>query len=137
LAEKGFGPEPLAEMQKAIDAEHSDLFDVLAYVAFSAAPLSRAERAGAAALASVAEFTDKQRAFVDFVLAHYVVQGVDELAADKLAPLLKLKYKNAMVDALVELGPADQVRQVFVGFQRHLYTRPGPPMRPALIQPAL
>jgi hypothetical protein len=42
-----------------------------------------------------------------------------------------------MVDALSELGPAEQVRQVFVGFQRHLYARPGPPMRPALIQPAL
>lgn len=30
LAEKGFGNDQLAEMQKIIDAEKSDLFDVLA-----------------------------------------------------------------------------------------------------------
>ena len=28
----GFGREPLAEMQKVIEAENSDLFDALAYV---------------------------------------------------------------------------------------------------------
>ncbi len=37
LAEKGFGSEQLAEMQKIIDAEKSDLFDVLAHVAYALA----------------------------------------------------------------------------------------------------
>ena len=75
----------------------------------------------AAKLATAAEFTDKQRAFVDFVLAQYVKQGVGELDAEKLSPLLKLKYNNAIADAFAELGKPDQVRRVFVGFQRHLY----------------
>ena len=35
LAEKGFGRDQLAEMQKIIDAEKSDLFDVLANVAYA------------------------------------------------------------------------------------------------------
>jgi len=35
LAEKGFGPEQMAEMQRIINAEKSDLFDVLAYVAYA------------------------------------------------------------------------------------------------------
>ncbi len=35
LAEKGFGYDQLAEMQRIIDAEKSDLFDVLAYVAYA------------------------------------------------------------------------------------------------------
>jgi type I restriction enzyme R subunit len=122
LADKGFGREPLAEMQKVIEAENSELFDVLAYVSFAAPPMSRAERADAARAAAAAEFTDKQRAFVDFVLAQYVAQGVDELDADKLSPLLKLKYRNAIADAFAELGKPDQVRRVFVGFQRHLYS---------------
>jgi type I restriction enzyme R subunit len=122
LAEKGFGREPLAEMQKVIEAENSDLFDVLAYVSFAAPPVSRAERAVAAKAATGAEFTDKQRAFIDFVLAQYVAQGVDELDAEKLSPLLKLKYRNAIADAFAELGQPDQVRRVFVGFQRHLYS---------------
>ena len=123
LADKGFGREPLAEMQSIIEAEHSDLFDVLAYVAFAAEPLSRAERAAAAhsATASAAELTAPQQGFVDFVLAQYVKQGVDELDGEKLSALLKLKYSNALSDAFAELGRPDQVRQVFVGFQKHLY----------------
>lgn len=123
LADKGFGKEPLAEMQKIIEAENSDLFDVLAYVAFAAEPVSRAERAAAAKAATAAEFTDKQRAFVDFVLAQYVRQGVEELDQDKLSPLLKLRYKNALADAFADLGKPDHVRKVFLGFQRHLYQR--------------
>ena len=123
LADKGFGREPLAEMQKIIEAENSDLFDVLAYVAFAAEPMTRAERAATAKAATASEFTDKQQAFVDFVLAQYIKQGVDELDQEKLSPLLKLKYKNALGDAFKELGRPEQVRQVFVGFQRHLYTR--------------
>ncbi|WP_288132420.1 EcoAI/FtnUII family type I restriction enzme subunit R [Accumulibacter sp.] len=121
LADKGFGREPLAEMQKIIEAENSDLFDVLAYVAFAAEPLTRSERAEAAKATSAAEFTDKQQTFVDFVLAQYIKQGVDELDQEKLSPLLKLKYKNALADAFKELGKPEQVRQLFVGFQRHLY----------------
>jgi type I restriction enzyme R subunit len=122
LADKGFGREPLAEMQKIIEAENSDLFDVLAYVAFAAEPVARAERAAAAhsATTAAAELTDKQQAFVDFVLAQYVKQGVEELDTEKLSPLLQLKYR-ALTDAYAELGRSDQVRQVFVGFQRHLY----------------
>ena len=48
LADKDFGREPLAEMQKIIEAENRDLFDVLAYVAFAAEPVTRAERAASA-----------------------------------------------------------------------------------------
>jgi type I restriction enzyme, R subunit len=122
LADKGFGQEQLAEMQSAIEAENSDLFDVLAYVAFTSEPVSRADRAAAAKSATAAEFTDKQRAFVDFVLAQYVRQGVGELDQEKLAPLLQLRYR-ALGDAFDELGKPAQVRNIFVGFQRHLYER--------------
>ena len=126
-AHKGFGREPLVEMQKAIDAANSDLFDVLAYVAFASTPQSREARAAAARVVTAGEFTDKQRAFVDFVLAQYVKQGVDELDAEKLSPLLRLKYR-ALDDAFAELGRPDQVRRVFMGFQRHLYSAPRTPV---------
>jgi type I restriction enzyme R subunit len=43
-----------------------------------------------------ARFNNKQQAFLDFVLAHYVTVGVDELDQDKLTPLLRLKYSNSM-----------------------------------------
>jgi type I restriction enzyme, R subunit len=125
LAEKGFGREPLAEMQKIIDAEKSDLFDVLAHVAFAATPISRERRAAEAKMASEVGLTDKQHAFVAFVLAQYIQQGVDELDQEKLSPLLRLRYR-ALNDAFAELGKPDEVRKLFVGFQKHLYGKASP-----------
>ena len=121
LAEKGFGRDQLAEMQKIIDAENSDIFDVLAFVAYAETPLSREARAERAKAALGGHFNDKQRAFLTFVLAHYVSAGVDELDESKLGPLLKLKYHNAIADAFAELGAPHAVRRAFVGFQQYLY----------------
>ncbi len=121
LTEKGFGKDQLAEMQKIIDAEKSDLFDVLAFVAYADSPLTREERAARAKAAISAEFGDKQQAFLGFVLAHYVSAGVEELDEAKLGPLLKLKYNNAIADAFADLGTPETVRKAFVGFQRYLY----------------
>ncbi|MEI8325416.1 MAG: type I restriction-modification enzyme R subunit C-terminal domain-containing protein, partial [Betaproteobacteria bacterium] len=121
LADKGFSREPLAEMQKIIEAQNSDLFDVLAYVAFACAPQTRAQRAAMASAQTPQHCTERQQVFLDFVLAQYVAQGVDELDADKLTPLLRLKYNNAIADAVADLGSPEQIRRVFVGFQKYLY----------------
>jgi type I restriction enzyme R subunit len=120
LAEKGFGRDQLAEMQKIIDAENSDLFDVLAHVVYALPTLSREERAAQAQVQIGAVFTTRQQAFLQFVLAQYVRVGVDELAAEKLSPLLRLRY-NALADAMADLGQPEQIRQVFVDFQRYVY----------------
>src|ERR1019366_6749811 len=72
LAEKGFGAEQLAEMQRIIDAEKSDLFDVLAYIAYASSPLTREERATHAKAVIDTRFNTKQQSFLDFVLSHYV-----------------------------------------------------------------
>ena len=61
------------------------------------------------------KFTDRQQAFVDFVLVQYVKEGVEELDAEKLTPLLRLRYNNAIADAVADLGSADQIRRVFWG----------------------
>jgi type I restriction enzyme, R subunit len=121
LAEKGFGVEQMAEMQRIIDAENSDLFDVLAHVAYAMAPLTREERALRAKVEINAHFNSKQQAFLDFVLAQYVKVGVEELAQDKLSPLLKLKYHNAIADAVADLGQPEEIAKVFIGFQKYLY----------------
>lgn len=121
LAEKGFSKGHLAEMQQIMEAQNSDLFDVLAYVAFALQPVTREERAATAKIVIHAHFNDKQQAFLDFVLAQYVKEGVDELDQEKLSPLLKLKYKNAIADAMADLGDPEQIRNAFVGFQKYLY----------------
>lgn len=123
LAEKGFGREQLAEMQRIIDAEKCDLFDVLAHVAYALPPQTREERAAHAHTCIAAAFTDKQLVFLDFVLAHYTQVGVEELDLEKLTPLLRLKYHNSLADAVAELGNPDGIKAAFVGFQRYLYDR--------------
>ena len=121
LAEKGFGAEQMAEMQRIIDAETSDLFDVLAHVAYAMTPLTREERVARAKLKINSHFNRKQRAFLDFVLAQCVKVGVEELAQEKLSPLLKLKYHNAIADAVADLGQPEEIGRVFAGFQKYLY----------------
>ncbi len=121
LAEKGFGHDQLAEMQKIIDAEKSDLFDVLAHVAYALVPLTREERADRAMAVISENFNPKQQVFLDFVLSHYVALGVEELDQTKLTPLLKLKYHDSIPDAVADLGRPDEIGKVFSGFQRYLY----------------
>jgi type I restriction enzyme R subunit len=121
LAEKGFGHDQLAEMQKIIDAQNSDLFDVLAHVAYAMPTLTREERAARAKVSISAKFNSKQQVFIDFVLAHYVNVGVGELDLDKLTPLLRLKYHNSISDAVADLGKPEEIGSVFAGFQQFLY----------------
>lgn len=124
LAEKGFGSDQLAEMQRIIDAESSDLFDVLAHVAYAVPTLTRAERAANAKGRIGTEINYKQQAFIDFVLSHYVEVGVSELDREKLTPLLYLKYHNSITDAVADLGKPDEIGRLFVGFQKFLYQHP-------------
>lgn len=125
LAEAGFGPEQLTEMQKIIDAEKSDLFDVLAHVAYALPPLTREERAAKAKVAITAHFSTKQQIFLDFVLSHYVAEGVSELDQGKLTPLLRLKYHNSIADAVQDLGKPEEIGKAFSGFQKYLYAVAG------------
>ncbi len=121
LAEKGFGHDQLAEMQKIIDAENSDLFDVLANVAYARLPVTREVRAASAQMHIETSFNARQRLFLEFVLQHYVSVGVEELDPDKLTPLLRLRYDNSLADAVADLGAPEEIGQVFAGFQRFLY----------------
>ena len=98
--------------------------DVLAHVAYALSPLTRAERAARARVAIGTHFNSKQQAFLDFVLSHYIRVGVEELDQEKLAPLLRLKYRNAIADAVADLGDPENIRQAFSGFQKYLYQMP-------------
>ena len=121
LEEKGFGAAQLAEMQMIINAANSDLFDVLAHVAYALQPIPREERATHARLYIHSKCTSKQQLFLNFVLQHYVTLGVQELALEKLTPLLQLRYQNSIADAVADLGRPEDIGQLFSGFQRYLY----------------
>ncbi|MCW5787308.1 MAG: hypothetical protein KIT49_07415 [Nitrospira sp.] len=114
LAEKGFGAEQMAEMQRIIDAERSDLFDVLAHVAYAMTPLTREERAARAKAEIHTHFTGKQQAFLDFVLAQYVKDWRGRTGPRQaLAAAQTQKYHNAIADAVADLGRPEEIGKVF------------------------
>ena len=49
-----------------------------------------------------------------------IEQGVGELDDKKLPDLLELKYHSS-ADAVAKMGSANAIREVFIGFQQHLY----------------
>jgi type I restriction enzyme, R subunit len=122
LAEKGYGDEQLTEISRLIDAEKSDLYDVLAYIAYAAEPISRCDRVIARRSLIFSRYFGKQQEFLEFVLEQYVKEGVAELDRSKLPQLLELKYQ-AVRDAIEELGSVSNISEVFIGFQQYLYSQ--------------
>jgi type I restriction enzyme, R subunit len=122
LADAGYGQAELTELQKVVDAENSDLFDVLEYISFHIQPIERTYRASHARPKIFENLNLQQRDFLDFVLFKYIDMGVGELDEAKLPQLIELKY-NSITDGMDKLGGVNEVRELFIGFQKHLYER--------------
>ena len=119
LEEAGYSIEQLQDLQVMIDAQKSDLFDVLSYIAFNKEPLERTDRAKNATI-HLDSYDQRQQAFLDFVLKQYIDEGVGELDDQKLPDLLSLKYQS-IADAKQELGEIQTIRNTFIDFQKYLY----------------
>lgn len=119
LSDKGYSEAQLEDLSKLVHGEDSDLFDVLNYVAYQRELIPRLDRAEQAII-QLKDYDAKQQAFLNFVLSQYVKEGVSELDDAKLADLLKLNY-GAIDDAKAQLGPINQIRETFIGFQECLY----------------
>jgi type I restriction enzyme, R subunit len=115
----GFSKTDLIEIQTLIDAKDSDLFDVLEYIRFALAPVSRKERSELS-VRKLEELTENQRSFIEFLADQYEARGVDELEESRLERLLEAKYSN-VVDGIGKLGGVDVVRKLFLNFQANLY----------------
>jgi type I restriction enzyme, R subunit len=121
LDEAGYGKEELSTLQKLIDAEKSDLFDVLEYVFNSdIKPITREARVAAAQANIFAFLNAQQKEFIDFVLSKYIETGVEELDQEKLPILLTNKY-HSLEDAKDVLGNVANISSLFIQFQKHLY----------------
>ncbi|MEI7990014.1 MAG: type I restriction-modification enzyme R subunit C-terminal domain-containing protein, partial [Chloroflexota bacterium] len=121
LDDAGYGKEELSTLQKLIDAEKSDLFDVLEYVFNSdVKPMTRVARVAAAQANIFAFLNTQQKEFIDFVLSKYIETGVEELDQEKLPILLTNKYQS-LEDAKDILGNTANISSLFIEFQKHLY----------------
>jgi type I restriction enzyme R subunit len=65
LADAGYGKDALAKMQTLIDAEKSDLFDVLEYVSFAVKPITREARVAESQSIIFALLNNKQKDFIE------------------------------------------------------------------------
>lgn len=119
----GFPKDDLLTLQKLVDMEKSDLYDVLEYV-FNGdyIAMTREARAKAAEATIFALLNDKQKEFLAFVLSKYVETGVDELDQEKLPILLTNKYQS-LEDAKELLGDVANISRLFIDFQEHLYNQ--------------
>lgn len=121
LETAGFPKGDLLTLQKLVDMEKSDLYDVLEYV-FNGdyIAMTREARAKAAEATIFALLNDKQKEFITFVLSKYIETGVDELDQEKLPILLTNKY-HSLEDAKEILGDVGNISRLFIEFQQHLY----------------
>ena len=123
LEEAGFGLEELNTLKKLIDAEKSDLFDVLEYVSNTdIKPMTRQQRVSMAEANVFETLDEKQKEFIEFVLSQYIEIGVEELDQSKLPTLLKAKYQS-LEDAKSILGEFANIGSLFINFQKFLYQK--------------
>jgi type I restriction enzyme R subunit len=123
LEEAGYGKDELSTLQRLVNAENSDIFDVLEYVSFAVQPISREERVAIARPFIFNGLNKEQKEFLEFVLSKYIETGVEELDQEKLPDLLSLKYYS-ITDAREKLGGIEEIRETFIAFQRYLYANP-------------
>ena len=75
-------------MQYLIDAEKSDLFDVLEYVSFAMQTDHKGNTGRRGTVKIFAGLNNKQKEFLEFVLSKYIETGVEELDQEKLPDFL-------------------------------------------------
>ena len=118
----GCHKDDLEKLQELINAQDSDLFDVLEYIAYAKSPVSRTARVETNKDNIYNLLNPKQREFVSYVLRNYVDVGVDELDVSKLSTVLSAKY-GSLHAAQQELGNVQEIQRTFVEFQHHLYSK--------------
>jgi type I restriction enzyme R subunit len=127
LEDKGFGRTQLADIQRLIAADKLGYLRCTVLHCLCQGPDAQTRTRGRCTSGNSEEFNEKQQAFLNFVLSHYVEQGVEELDPSKVAALITLRYMSSS-DAMLDLGPPSEIRRLFLEFLPALY--PGPKTKP-------
>jgi len=120
LEKEGCHKDDLVKMQELINAENSDLFDVLEYIAYAKPTVSRIARVETGKHNIYTLLNANQREFVSYVLRNYIEVGVDELDVAKLSTVLSAKY-GSLHEAQQQLGKTEEIQRTFINFQKYLY----------------
>jgi len=124
LENAGFGANNLKDLKSMMNAEDSDIFDVLAYLSFNTPMKTRKERVSRVngnkqVFAVYSDF--KAIDFLKFVLLRYEVDGVEELGEDKIGDLIKLSELGSIQDAKNVFGGLPQLKQAYYQLQENIY----------------
>ena len=124
LENAGFGASNLKDLKSMMNADDSDIFDVLAYLSFNTPMKTRKERVSQVngneqVFAVYSDF--KAIDFLKFVLLRYEVDGVEELGEDKIGDLIKLSELGSIQDAKNVFGGLPQLKQAYYQLQENIY----------------
>ena len=120
LTEKGYDADKLDDMRRLIDAQDSDVFDVLAYVRFTMPTKTRIDRANQARDTCLSGYETEMQEFLRAVLTAYEKDGVTELGINRIGTFLNILY-GGTADAKKVLGEIPAIRSAFVDVQSALY----------------
>ena len=120
LENVGCYKDDLIKLQELINAEDSDIYDVLQYIAFAKEIISREKRVANNSPKIYTFLNSQEREFISYILRNYVQVGVEELDISKLSILLNAKY-GSLNEAQKELGDVNTIKNTFIRFQKYLY----------------
>lgn len=122
LENHGCSKDDLNNLRQVINAENSDLFDVLQYIAYKKPAITRKERVDLAEN-NIYNFINKDQVeFIRFVLNNYIKEGIDELDISNLSTIINAKY-GSINEAQKELGSSSEIKEAFTDFQKYLYQK--------------
>ena len=120
LAMHGFDEDKLDALKELVDANDSDTYDVLRFIAYDRDIITRQERVGLMKEDYFVQLDESEKEFVNFVLGTYEQAGENELSLENLRGLLELKYRT-LPDANARLGAGKDIRQSYIDLQKELY----------------
>lgn len=120
LEDRGYDEDRLNDIRQLVDAQDSDLFDVLAYIMFTNPPKTRRDRADSLKDDGLGAFEGEMQALLVSVLRAYVEGGERELANSKLVQFLTARY-GSVGEGKAVLGELSGVRAAFRQMQADLY----------------
>ena len=122
MDDAGYGKDVLKNVRAVIEADNSDLLDVLEYIAYNIPPIDKDER-----VEKIGFYKNGlplvEKEFVDYMIEIYLKSDIDDLETRKLPEILELKY-GSIHEGVEKLGGNESVRNIFFEFQKKLFMIP-------------
>lgn len=120
LLDRGYDQDRLDDMRQLVDAQDSDLYDVLAYILYTNPPVTRQHRASSAEQGQLQEFDSELQSLLIAILQAYVANGERELGSKKLGQYLTARY-GSVGEARARLGDTALIKAAYKKMQAALY----------------